>query len=243
MKADACRGAKRIYGWSFHSQGMPTSAAASARSLIAACAAVSSAIQTLAQGSPWSKGERLAELARQGKSASRSSMASSHSRTATTSRAIRDPSLRRLIEELARENSGLCVITTREPVDDLDDFDRAGHCEQVTWSRSLPEAGRALLRVKGVRGSDAELELASRDFGNHALAINLLASYLRQISRTIISATPAEIPDLDIPEEQARHARRVMEAFAKRFGDGLHSTCSTFSRCSIGQRAALASTP
>ena len=40
------------------------------------------------------------------------------------------------------------------------------------------EAGRALLRVKGVRGTDAELEKASEAFGNHALAINLLANYL-----------------------------------------------------------------
>ncbi len=81
------------------------------------------------------------------------------------------------------------------------------------------EAGRALLRVGGVRGTDAELEAATRDFGNHALALNLLAAYLRDIPGHHISHA-AEIPDLDIPDEKGRHPRRLMAAFAERFGDG-----------------------
>ena len=49
--------------------------------------------------------------------------------------------------------------------------------QQVDLEQISPEAGRALLRVKGVRGSDAELELGSRDFGNNALGINPLLAY------------------------------------------------------------------
>ena len=92
---------------------------------------------------------------------------------------IKDPALQRLIEELARDNTGLCVITTREAVKELAGFqslyDRAGSGADFAGS------GSALLRVKGVRGTDAELEQASEAFGNHALAINLLANWLRAI--------------------------------------------------------------
>ena len=56
------------------------------------------------------------------------------------------------------------------------DFRTAYDLEQTS-----PEAGRALLRVKGVRGTDAELDQASEAFGNHALAIKLLANWLRAI--------------------------------------------------------------
>ena len=70
-----------------------------------------------------------------------------------------------------------------------------------------------------MRGTDAELEQATRDFGNHALAINLLASYLRGTPGHHIRHA-SEIPDLDIPVDRGRHPRRVMEAFARRFGEG-----------------------
>jgi tetratricopeptide (TPR) repeat protein len=76
-----------------------------------------------------------------------------------------------------------------------------------------------LLRVGGVRGADEELERATEDFGRHALALNLLAVYLRDAPGHHISAS-ANIPDLDVPEEQGKHPRRLIAAFEKKFGDG-----------------------
>ena len=72
--------------------------------------------------------------------------------------------------------------------------------------------------MKGVRGTDDELEQASEAFGNHALAINLLANCLTCDSGHPI-AKACDIPDLDIPPEKSRHPRRVMAAFAERFGE------------------------
>jgi hypothetical protein len=165
-------------------------------------------------GSPWAKGERLADLVRREKALL---ILDGFERLQDRYQGIKDPSVHRLVEELAEENAGLCVITTREPVKELAYF------PETTLERNLEqissEAGRALLRLKGVRGNDAELEQASRDFGNHALAISLLASYLRGIEGHHISHA-GEIPDLDIPDDQGRHPRRVMQALAERFGEG-----------------------
>ncbi|MCP4692729.1 MAG: hypothetical protein GY859_32105, partial [Desulfobacterales bacterium] len=76
-----------------------------------------------------------------------------------------------------------------------------------------------LLRVAGARGTDEELENATREFGRHALALNLLARYLRGIKGHHISSA-GDIPALDIAEEKGMHPRRIMEAFEIRFGKG-----------------------
>jgi tetratricopeptide (TPR) repeat protein len=81
------------------------------------------------------------------------------------------------------------------------------------------KAGGALLRIGGVKGSDVELEAASEAFGNHALAVNLLAAYLHDIDGHHVKDA-AGIRDLDIPLEEGRHPRRVIEAFEERFGEG-----------------------
>ncbi|MGH9769179.1 MAG: hypothetical protein ACREAB_17265, partial [Blastocatellia bacterium] len=127
---------------------------------------------------------------------------------------IKDPALATLVSELARENDGLLIITTREAVADLEFEIRQENLEQIS-----PEAGRALLRVGGVRGADEELERATEDFGRHALALNLLAVYLQDIPGHHISEA-AKIPDLDVPEEQGKHPRRLIAAFEKKFGEG-----------------------
>jgi tetratricopeptide (TPR) repeat protein len=216
MRADTWRGAKRVYGWSFHSQGMGERVVSTDEFIADALRFFGDPDPT--QGSPWSKGGRLAELARKEKTLLvLDGLEPLQSRHDFERGRIRDPGLGRLIEELAHENSGLCVITTRERVADLDDEWRA-FVQQVDLEQISPEAGRALLRVKGVRGSDAELEQASRDFGNNALAIDLLASYLRYVADQVHYAR--EIPNLEIPDDEGRHPRRVMEAFARRFGEG-----------------------
>ena len=121
-----------------------------------------------------------------------------------------------LLSELARKSSGMCIITTREAVSDLSLFNAA--CK-VDLEQFSDEAGRALLRISGVQGTDAELEAATRSFGNHALAVILLGTYLKKIPGHSISHASG-IPDLDIPESEGRHPRRMMEAFEKHFGDG-----------------------
>ena len=211
LKADNWRGAERVLGWSFFSQGTGERATSADQFIDHALRFFNDPEPEA--GSPWAKGERLAELARKNRALL---ILDGLEPLQDRFQGIKDPALERLIEELARDNSGLCVITTRETVSELADFPDstiARDLEQIS-----PEAGRALLRVKGVRGTDAELEQASEAFGNHALAINLLANWLRAIPGHPI-AKAHDIPDLDIPPEKGRHPRRVMAAFAERFGE------------------------
>jgi tetratricopeptide (TPR) repeat protein len=216
MAADNYRGARRVYAWSFYSQG--TNERVTSADLF-----INNALEFFGDpdptaGSPWDKGERLARLIQSGRTLllldGLEPLQSPHAHERGK---VKDPALSTLLTELARENAGLCVITTRERATDLDEFNETvlhKDLEQISG-----EAGRALLRIGGVRGTDAELEQATRDFGNHALAVQLLAVYLHDIPGHHVSHA-SEIPDLDIPEDKGKHPRRLLAAFEQRFGPG-----------------------
>lgn len=216
MDADNYRGARRVYAWSFYSQG--TNERVTSADLF-----INNALEWFGDkeptaGSPWDKGERLARLVRAEKTLllldGLEPLQSPHAHERGR---VKDPALSTLLSELARENQGLCLITTREHVTDLEEF--AETVRHVNLEQISDEAGRALLNVGHVRGTDAELEQATRDFGNHALAIQLLAVYLHDIPGHHVS-NASEIPDLDIPVERGKHPRRMLAAFERRFGDG-----------------------
>src|SRR5262249_22898933 len=129
-------------------------------------------------GTAWEKGERLAKLV-------------AHRRTLLVldgleplqtppgpqEGRLRDPSLQALLRELAAFNTGLCLITTRTPVTDIADHEGSSalrpDLEQLS---SVP--GAKLLRALGVKGSEAELRVASDEFRGHCLALTLLGIYL-----------------------------------------------------------------
>jgi tetratricopeptide (TPR) repeat protein len=216
MEADNYRGARRVYAWSFYSQGTGERVASADLFISEALAWFGDPDPT--QGSPWDKGQRLAELIRQEKTLLLlDGMEPLQSGLDYERGKVKDPALATLLAELARRNPGLCVITTQEAVADLAPFPET--TRQENMEQISAQAGRALLRVGGVQGADAELEQAARDFGQHALALNLLAAYLREIPGHFI-ADASGIPDLDVPEAEGKHPRRVMAAFAARFGGG-----------------------
>src|SRR5208337_3739605 len=78
------------------------------------------------------------------------------------------------------------------------------------------EAGGELLRDNGVKGSNADLRVASRDFGGHPLALTLLASYLKETQNGDVRRRD-HIRGLLADADNPRHdqARRVMESYEK----------------------------
>jgi tetratricopeptide (TPR) repeat protein len=216
MQADNCRGARRVYAWSFYSQG-------TGERVTSADQFINHALNWFGDpkptsGSPWDKGERLAKLIQSERTLLvLDGLEPLQSGQAFEKGKIKEPALVTLLTELARQNEGLCLITTREWLTDLDDFIET--VIQKDLEQISDEAGRALLRVGGIQGTDAELEQTTRAFGNHALALNLLAVYLHELAGCHVSHA-AEIPELEISEKEGKHPRRVMAALASRFGNG-----------------------
>jgi tetratricopeptide (TPR) repeat protein len=131
-----------------------------------------------------------------------------------TAGAMRDAWLKALLLELETENRGLVVCTTRARIDIPDDGARV---LSIDLDDLTPEQGAEYLRSLKVAGADEELKKASEEYGNHALALTLLGTYLADFRDHDISRR-VEIRGLMGEEGKPfEHARRVIEAYDRMF--------------------------
>ena len=218
MALDNYRGAERIYAWSFYSQGTSERAASADLFIDQALRWFGDTDPT--QGSPWDKGERLASFIRQ----TRTLLVLDgleplqHPPGAQEGR-LKDAALQALLVELAAQQAGLCVISTRERVGDLSDFENST-VTQYELEHLSPQAGAQLLQALQVKGDDDELEQAATEYEGHALALTLLGSYLADVCGGDIRRRN-EIESLEEDARHGRHAERVMRAYEKWLGEGV----------------------
>jgi tetratricopeptide (TPR) repeat protein len=218
MGEEDYRGAERVYGWSFYSQGAAEGKQVSADQFIAA------ALDWFgdpdpAKGSPWDKGERLAELVRNQRTLLiLDGLEPLQYPPGEMEGRLKDPGLQCLLRGLARHNAGLCIITTRLEADDLKDFVGTS-VERFPLEHLSPEAGAALLVHLGVLGSPDELRRATDEFDGHALALTLLGSFLSDAYDGDVRCR-SEVGPLEEDMRHGGHARRVMASYEKWFGAG-----------------------
>jgi serine/threonine protein kinase len=218
MASDHYRSAELVFGWSFYRQGSSGGTSSADEFLDAALNWFGDPDPRI--GTAWEKGERLAKLV-------------AHRRTllildgleplqnppGPQEGRLREPSLQALLRELAAFNTGLCLITTRTPVADIADHERASvlrrDLEQLT-----DDAGAKLLGALGVKGDEAELRSASAEFSGHCLALTLLGSYLTDAYHGDIRCREEVSQRLAHDVRQGAHARKVMESYQTWFGEG-----------------------
>ncbi len=217
-KADY-KGARRVFGWSFYSQGASDGRQASADQYIDA------ALRWFgdpdpAAGSPWDKGDRLAALVqRQRTLLVLDGLEPLQYPPGPEEGKLKDPGLAVLLRTLARANPGLLVVTTRLPVADLAPFDGAT-ARRIDLEALSPQAGAAYLKHLGVKGSQAEREAASVEFDGHALALTLLGTLLRDAYDGDVRKRHEVGPLLEGSTVQGAHARRAMDAYERWLGPG-----------------------
>jgi tetratricopeptide (TPR) repeat protein len=206
-------GAKRVYGWSFYSQGTSEDRQVSGDEFLF------NALQWFgdsdpSEGSPWHKGIRLAELIRKQKTLLiLDGLEPLQYPPGDLQGKLKDQGLQVLLKELARLNRGLCVITTRTPVKDIEHA-VGNSVTHIDLEHLPPEAGIQILRNLGVQGDTLELREAVLEFRGHALALNLLGSYLFTVHEGDVRKRDL-IPAITEDEEQGGHARRVMKSYEK----------------------------
>ncbi len=122
------------------------------------------------------------------------------------------------MRELGAQNKGMCLITTRIRVKDLDDL--AGEKNrQLDLTHLSAEAGAQVLRAKKVKGTEEELKQAAREYDGHSLALTLLGSYLEEACEGDIRKRDT-IGPLEEDDRHGKHARRVMSAYERWFQSG-----------------------
>ena len=142
------RRAERVFDWSFYSQGTREQGGASAETFIA------EALRTFGDpdptlGSPWGRGARLVQLV--GKVRCLlvlDGLEPLQHPPGPMAGKLKDPGIEALLKGLAARNTGLCVVTTREKVDDI-----KRHYGRTADDFPLPPltdlAGAALLHHSG----------------------------------------------------------------------------------------------
>jgi len=218
MAAQQYRSAQLVFGWSFYRQGTSGDSSSADEFLDAALTWFGDPDPRI--GTAWEKGERLAKLV-------------AHRRTLLVldgleplqnapgphEGRLREPSLQALLRELAVFNKGLCVITTRLPVADLAEHERAS-APRLDLERLSSEAGAQLLRALGVKGQEVELRTASDEFHGHCLALTLLGSYLTDAYNGNIRCHKEVSNRLAHDIRQGVHARKVLASYETWFGKG-----------------------
>lgn len=195
---------ERYFDWSFYRQGSSDVFLKTALEFFGDTALAASA----ADG--WTKGERLAQLVAQHRTLLILDGLEPLQDAKTGE--LRDPALTSLLRGLAAHNRGLCVVTTRQEIPDLDTF-RSTTAPQWKLSHLSTEAGARLLENLGVRGTAEERETLARDVKGHALTLTLLGKFLAEAHggdirrRDLVSLHEAD------SEETSGHAFRVMEAY------------------------------
>lgn len=195
-------GIQRVYAWSFYSQGTTEDRQAS-EDMFLAHALKWFGVQCEPTLSPWDKGRLLADaVARERTLLILDGIEPLQYPPGPMGGQLRAPGVQSLLKQLARKssflnsqssflNKSLCLVTTREPLTDLADFQRRqnapwGSVLRVDLGNLNEEAGAALLHHAGanrvgtaeIKPDDRELFDASREVDGHALTLNLLGRFL-----------------------------------------------------------------
>jgi hypothetical protein len=219
LSADGWRGAERVFDWTFYSQGT--------RDTVSSDAFIAKALEFFgdtemakSNASPWDKGARLAQLVAQKRSLLvLDGLEPLQYPPGPMSGRLKDPAIETLLKGLARQNPGLCIITTRETVSDLAPF-HGTTAPEWELDHLSEDAGAALLEQLGVNGTLTERRQLSRDVNGHALTLNLMGSYLtRAFGGDIRKRDQVKFEKADA-NVQGGHAFKAMAAYEKWLAGG-----------------------
>ena len=236
VKARGWGGAVQVYGWSFYSQGTGDDRQAS-EDLFLASAIKRFGIEIAPSANPADKGQALADRLATGRTLLiLDGLEPLQYPPGPMAGELRAPGLKTLLTQLAAAgHPGLCVVTSREWLQDLGEWVRTdanprGGVLRLDLGNLSDTDGAALLHARGatragaaeIRPDDPELIAASREFSGHALALSLLGRYLARAKGGDIRRRDAVDPAR--ADRDARgHAARVVAAYETWFArEGLN---------------------
>jgi hypothetical protein len=133
---------------------------------------------------------------------------------------LKDEGVRILLRGLAAKNSGLCVVTSRETVADLERW-RGNSAPEWELARLSTPAGVKLLRSLGVEGSESDLAAAVEEVDGHALTLSLIGRYLvRAHDGDVRKRDRVDLHKADEKTTSHGHAFRAMGTYERWLSSG-----------------------
>jgi len=217
MEEQQYRGAERVYGWSFYSQGTKEKGPTSADQFIHDAFNWFD-YQGEIPKSQHDKGRLLAEIISERKTLLIvDGLEPLQHPPGPMYGALQDQAITGLLKHLVRSMNGLCLITSRCIVKDLQATEGRASCTKELTNLS-GDAGIALLKSYHLQGSEKEFLETTKEFKGHALALHLLGSYLNAIHNRDLRKRDL-IPQLTEDENHGGHARRVMASYEHWFAE------------------------
>ena len=218
LSAQGWPGCAAAFAWSFYSQGTRDQSAASSDVFLKEALTFFGDDEDQAfaasNAGAFEKGQRLARIVGQRKNllVLDGLEPLQYAPTSPTPGELKDQGLIALLRGLAQHNRGLCLVTTRCMLPDLNAF-RQTTAPEVRLQRLSRAAGVELLKKLGVRGAAREFETLVEDVKGHALTLTLLGGFLhrafggdiRQRDRVKFEKADAKI--------DGGHALRTMAAY------------------------------
>jgi hypothetical protein len=208
---------ERYFDWSFYSQGTGESRQTSADLFINVALKFFDDPEPTA-GDAWERGERLARLIRQHRTllvldGIEPLQIPPNDKSRQAGR-LKDPGLEALVQCLAADNPGLCVITTRMHLTNVEALPTA---EETKLDRLPRDAAFALLRQLQIIGTNEELEAAWKDASGHALTLQLLGRFICDAypDHDIRHYKQVKLIEAEEERSEGRSAFKVMLAYEK----------------------------
>ena len=226
LKADGWRGAAQVFGWSFHSQGADDDRQPTEDRFLGEALAWL-AIEHDPAASSREQGRLLA-----GAVAARRTLLVLDGLEplqyppGPLAGQLRAPGLKALLTRLAGSGQpGLTILTSREPLADLAEYERSpaypqgsvltrnlGNLSDNDGAQLLHRLGCVRAGAAAIGSQDAELCAATREVRGHALTLNLLGRYLAQAEQGNIRRRDT-VNLMDAADSQGGHVARVLATY------------------------------
>lgn len=208
-------GCEAAFAWSFYSQGTRGQVTASSDLFLREALTFFGDVDTANSAlGPHDKGKRLARLVSERKALLILDGLEplQYAPSSPTPGELKDQGILALLKGLATQSHGLCVVTTRYSIANLNAY-RQSTAQEKELLRLSREAGVALLRKLGVQGGLKEFRRLVEDVKGHALTLSLIGKYIFEAHGGDIRRRDLVRLEEADAEEQGGHAFRVMDAY------------------------------
>ena len=122
-----------------------------------------------------------------------------------------------MLHYLADVPKGLCLITTRYPLKDLDAWHERSYKKLSLIDLSIPDS-LLMLRSRGVKGSEEEMTEVIKRYKGHALSLTSLAGYLNRYYDGDIKQAP-EVEFILSDKERFKDVNKLLSKYAEKMSE------------------------
>ncbi|NQE44503.1 hypothetical protein C5S31_00590, partial [ANME-1 cluster archaeon GoMg2] len=122
-----------------------------------------------------------------------------------------------LLHYFADVPKGLCLITSRYPLKDLDDWHEHGYKNLSLIDLSIPDS-LLMLRSRGVKGSEEDMTEVINRYKGHALSLTSVAGYLNRYYDGDIKQAP-EVEFILSDKERFKDVNKLLHKYAEKMSE------------------------